>query len=226
MAAAPPRPVPIRVAVFIDGQNLYHQCRRHFGWPWVHPGHLAQALIDEDREKYDPHSHVLSSIRFYTGIHDPNKRPAEHAKMSRRLADYSRQNITVVSLPLKYESSGRAREKGIDVRLAIDMVRLGRKGLFDVSIIVSEDSDLDEAVQEVYSMRDHERWVAVQNALPWSAGSHCHWLPSAKRRRRITQTIFSQLFGSVGNTMADTFQSQGHSVMTTAKRMEEWRRTS
>jgi len=34
------------------------------------------------------------------------------------------------------------------------------------------------------------------------------------------------LFGSVGNTMADTFQSQGHSVMTTAKRMEEWRWTS
>jgi hypothetical protein len=47
----------------------------------------------------------------------------------------------------------------------------GRKGLYDVAIVVSEDSDLNEAVSDVYELRDHERWVAVENALPWSRNS-------------------------------------------------------
>jgi len=56
---------------------------------------------------------------------------------------------------------------------------------------VSEDSDLDEAVQDVYALRDAERWVAVENALPWSQGSHCRWLRSVRRRRLITLDLFS-----------------------------------
>lgn len=190
---APPRPIPTRVAVFIDGQNLYHRCKDHFGVPWVHPRRLAEELVRMDQQRYGAHSHLLTCVRYYTGIHDPNRRPTEHAKMSRRLAAYSAQGVQVFPIPVKYNHTGRAREKGVDVRLAIDLVRLARKGLFDVAIIISEDSDLDEAAQDVYGMRDHERWVAVENALPWSRGSHCRWLPSVKRRRPIKLALFNRV---------------------------------
>lgn len=45
----------------------------------------------------------------------------------------------------RYDGNGVGREKGVDVRIALEMARLGRKGLFDGAVVVSEDSDLDEA---------------------------------------------------------------------------------
>jgi uncharacterized LabA/DUF88 family protein len=80
----------------------------------------------------------------------------------------------------------------VDVRIAIDLLRLGRKGLYDVAIVVSEDSDLNEAIRDVYELRDHERWVAVENALPWSKNSHAKWL-AANRKRRIEQEVFDRV---------------------------------
>lgn len=162
----PVRPLPTRVLVFIDAQNLYFRCREHFGWPWLHPRRLAEALVQEDRLRYGSQSHVLAGVGLYTGIHDPNRRPREHARMERRLDAYRNQEIHVASIPLRYDSDGRGREKGIDVRIALDLTRLGSKGLYDVAIIASEDSDLDEAAKDVYRLRDNERWIAVENALP------------------------------------------------------------
>ncbi|MGH2704716.1 MAG: hypothetical protein ACRDJ4_06390 [Actinomycetota bacterium] len=82
--------------------------------------------------------------------------------------------------------------KGVDVRIALDLLRLGQKGLYEVAIVVSEDSDLNEAITDVYELRDRERWIAVENALPWSTNSHCKWL-SAHRKRRIQQATFSRI---------------------------------
>lgn len=189
---APVRPVPTRVLLFVDGQNLYHRCRHHFGYPWAHPLALAKALVDEDRAKQGD-THVLAGVRYYTGIHDANRNPRGHALMERRLRAYEAAGVRTLPSPLRYDSTGRAREKGIDVRLALDLYRLGSKGLYDVAIIVSEDSDLDPAAQDVYSLRDEERWLAVENALPWSSHSHTRWLPSVRRRRVIDQAMFDRI---------------------------------
>ncbi len=76
---------------------------------------------------------------------------------------------------------------------SLDLVRWGNKGLFDVAVVVSEDSDIDPAVRDVYALRDEERWIAVENALPWRAGGHSRWLPSARRRRPINEDLFERV---------------------------------
>jgi uncharacterized LabA/DUF88 family protein len=179
--------------VFVDAQNLYHSCRHHFGHPWVHPQALAEALVAEDRVKQGD-THVLHGVRYYTGIHDANRNSRGHALMKRRLCAYEAAGVHTLQIPLRYDSSGRAREKGVDVRMALDLFRLGSKGLYDVAIIVSEDSDLDPAAQDVYSLRDAERWIAVENALPWGGpNSHTRWLASVRRRRRIDRELFDRI---------------------------------
>ena len=40
-------------------------------------------------------------------------------------------------------------EKGIDVRLALDVVPMARENLYDVALIFSQDQDLSEAADEV-----------------------------------------------------------------------------
>lgn len=191
----PQRPRPTRVMLFIDAQNLYHRCKDHFGWPWADPILLGQALVDADLAKHGPGSHILAGVRYYTGIHDSNRRPDAHGKMQRRLQAYEARGIKTTSIPLHYyKKPGSAdlhgREKGVDVRLAIDLLRFAEKGLYDVAILVSEDSDLNEAIRDVYAIRDNERWIAIENALPWSSNSHAKWL-DANRKRRIDQAMFN-----------------------------------
>ena len=58
-------------------------------------------------------------------------------------------------------------EKGIDVRLALDLVSLARKKQFDVALIFSQDQDLQEVVQEISEIaKEQDRWIKVACAFP------------------------------------------------------------
>ena len=89
---APRRPIPTRVMVFVDAQNLYHRCKSHFGYPWAHPRALADALFGEDRATHGD-THVLAGVRYYTGIHDPNRNLRGHLLMEHRLGSVRRRRV-------------------------------------------------------------------------------------------------------------------------------------
>jgi hypothetical protein len=58
------------------------------------------------------------------------------------------------------------QEKGIDVRLALDLVSCARKRQFDIALIFSQDQDLQEVVQEIAEIaKEQDRWIG------WSAPS-------------------------------------------------------
>jgi hypothetical protein len=68
--------------------------------------------------------------------------------------------------------------KRIDVRLALDVVRLAREKQFDVAVIFGQDQDLSEVVREVKNISaDQGRWIRMICAFP--AG------PSASSSRSI-----------------------------------------
>jgi len=78
------------------------------------------------------------------------------------------------------------REKGIDVRIALDIVRMVRHGLFDVALIFSQDQDLSEVAKEVREMsREHDRWVKIACAFPVS--------PTVENPRGINGTDWIQI---------------------------------
>ena len=61
------------------------------------------------------------------------------------------------------------QEKGVDVRIALDIVRLAREKRYDVALIFSQDQDLTEAVDEVrqWSMQQNV-WIKTSCAFPTS----------------------------------------------------------
>lgn len=60
-------------------------------------------------------------------------------------------------------------EKGIDVRLALDVMRLTYHNEFDVGIIFSQDQDLSEAVSEIREIaKDQRRSIEMYCAFPRS----------------------------------------------------------
>ena len=152
----------IRVAVFIDYQNLYHGARRTFGdrlsdppsFGHIDPGTLARLLtglgdtVDPDRE--------LWATNVYRG--EPGNR--SHVKLRAAFARQTRRwradsSLTVKTTPLRYRrvhqpggSRWRAEEKGIDVLLAVDVVRGAYMDEFDAAVVASADTDLLPALEE------------------------------------------------------------------------------
>ena len=58
------------------------------------------------------------------------------------------------------------REKGIDLRLGLDVVRMARNAELDVAIVFSQDQDLTEVAGEVRDIsRSAERWLKVVSAF-------------------------------------------------------------
>lgn len=151
-----------RVAVFIDYQNMYYGARRAFGDPAVDapsfghldPAALARLLTDLGRA-VDP-GRALVATSVYRG--EPGRpshrrlRAAFTRQTSRWRADPT---VTVKTTPLRYRRevvSGatvwRAEEKGIDVLLAVDVVRGCYVDEFDTALIASADTDLLPALDE------------------------------------------------------------------------------
>jgi hypothetical protein len=73
------------------------------------------------------------------------------------------------------------QEKGVDVRLALDVVRLARERAFDVALLFSQDQDLSEVADELRAIaRDQNRWIKPACAFPQS--------PTARNRRGVNKT--------------------------------------
>ncbi len=61
------------------------------------------------------------------------------------------------------------QEKGIDIRIALDVVRMARENQFDVALIFSQDQDLSEVADEVRSISAAQnRWIKLACAFPAS----------------------------------------------------------
>ncbi len=169
----PTQPRSPRAVVFVDGQNLFHAAREAFGY--TYPNYDVLALA---RAVCEPRQWQLTHARFYTGIPDPTDDWFWHDFWSARLAVMGRQGVQVYSRSLRYRNrrvtlpDGTEQtylvgeEKGIDVRLALDVIRLAHRGDYDVAVIFSQDQDLSEVATEIRTIsREQGRWIKIACAF-------------------------------------------------------------
>jgi len=174
----PQPPAVIRAVGFIDGQNLYRHAKEAFGYhhPNYDPIKLLNAVCLKNGWK-------PSGVRFYTGVPVQERQPMWHAYWSSRLLSMRRSGIYVFSRVIRYRTEeislpdgtmyeiDSAQEKGVDVRLAVDVMRLAITKQYDVAVIFSQDQDLVEVAEEIRQMSINEsRWIKVTSAFP--AGSN------------------------------------------------------
>lgn len=181
-------PTAKKAVAFIDGQNLYHHAKAAFGH--THPNFDPNKLFDSVCERMD---WVNRGVRFYTGVPSAKNNPFWHGYWSNRLLAMRRSGIHVTSRPLRYyreeirHDNNEATvidvpvERGIDVRLALDVIRLARENQYNVGVIFSQDQDLAEVVSDVRDIsRTQSRWIKLVSAFPSG--------PSASVRRGIDGT--------------------------------------
>ena len=174
-----------RTIAFFDGQNLFHAAKEAFGYPYPNydPHSLANAVC---RQK----GWALSGIRFYTGIPDPTIDPERHHFWTAKLAVMGTRGVKTFTRPIRYQNklitlpngaittTPVGREKGIDVRIALDIVRFALENRYDVAVVFSQDQDLSEAVDDIKLIAQREqRWLKGACAFPIS--------PTLKNKRGI-----------------------------------------
>ena len=73
------------------------------------------------------------------------------------------------------------REKGVDVRLALDVIRGALRGDYDVAVVFSQDQDLSEVADEIMTIaQERGRWMKMASAFPVS--------PTIRNARGIDKT--------------------------------------
>jgi uncharacterized LabA/DUF88 family protein len=177
-----------RAVAFIDGQNLFHHARNAFGYHF--PNFDIRKLVDSivASEGWN-----LVGTYFYTGVPDAGDDPMWNRFWTNKLASMGRQGITVFTRQLRYRNNTvklpdgssftflHGEEKGIDVRLALDVIGKAVRDEYDVALVFSQDQDMSEVADEIRVIAHQcDRWIRMACAYPIS--------PTVTNKRGINGT--------------------------------------
>ena len=151
------RPHP-RVAVFIDGSNLYHSLEENCKRYDLDFAAFAKKLCG-DRPMFRTY--------YYNVLRDPDRNPQAYQDQQKFLTALYNTPYLEVRLGSSKMRGDIAVEKGVDIMLATDLLRLGWDDLYDVAVLVSGDGDFAYALQAVKDMGKHVEVAAFPSNLAW-----------------------------------------------------------
>lgn len=144
--------------LFIDYQNLHLSGHETFGEgplhsSLIHPGLFANELeISRNAKVLRPVS--ITQVHVYRGEPSSEQDVEAAARNKAQAAQWTRdRRVKVHTRTLRYPREGGApREKGVDVMLAVDLVRCSIAKTADVIILASRDTDLLPALETAYDL--------------------------------------------------------------------------
>ncbi len=153
-----------RVAVYVDGLNLYHglKSRRWRRYYWLNLRRLAERLLRPDQS--------LVMVRYFTARFLPHFGDPDQPL---RQDTYLKALETLPDLTIQYghhlPKTGRCRrcgatwatfeEKMTDVNIAVALLRDAMRNTFDTAIVISADSDLTSPINTVLHSYPEKRVV-------------------------------------------------------------------
>lgn len=134
-----------KVAIYIDGSNLYNK--------------LKELKIPNTTEfdylglcKFLSRNRKIISCRYYVGVvrvKENNPKGQELRMRQQKLFNNLTKQNFVIKRGYLMESNGKYHEKGVDVKLATDLLVGAYEDIYDTAILVSSDTDLIPAIKKV-----------------------------------------------------------------------------
>ncbi len=180
--------------------NLFNCAKRCFGYrePNCDYARLVTAVVNMEPARQ------LDRVTLYQGVPKVEHDAAKNTWWNKKLAATGRSGVHVERRymkrrELKIKLDGivhfehtvpRLQEKGIDLKLGLDLVRYANNQSYDVAIVFSQDGDLVEAVEEVHRIaKEQNRWVQVECAHPFTPVGECYPI-NRTVPRQITRAIY------------------------------------
>lgn len=141
-----------KAIVFIDGNNFYFRLKD------LTSGIRGKySLLDFDYQGFCRNlissKNQLSGVHYYIGAIKRQRRNEKSEKMyadqQKLIAKLQQKQIIITLGHLIQHPDKSFHEKGVDVRLAVEMIRFAREDKYDIAYLLSSDTDLVPAVEEV-----------------------------------------------------------------------------
>jgi len=144
-----------RVALFIDGSNLYHGLEAIFK---RHDLDFTQFVAKLCGDK------CLYRTYYYNALQDVNVRPDAFREQQEFLDTLKKTPYLEVRLGTIKTAQGAQVEKGVDMMLGVDLVNFAWQDLYDTAVLVSGDADFVYALQAVKNMGKHVELAYFEGA--------------------------------------------------------------
>lgn len=133
-----------KVAVYIDGSNFYHYLRdKEISFP------KGVKFDFKELVNFLVGDRTCISKRYYTGVFrntDNSEKSAELVKGQQKFFVKIENDGFIVKRGKILIDGGRPREKGTDVKIAVDLIIGAVDNLYDTVILISSDTDLIPAI--------------------------------------------------------------------------------
>lgn len=175
----------MRSLIQIDGSNFYHKIKRIS--PKIHLTFFdyrkfALSLIDHQDKP---------TIIYYVGeiknIRESKKNRQLFANQQKLFFNLKNQHIQI-KLGYLLFSDGIFHEKGVDVQIAVDMVRGAIKKEYDICYLISSDTDLLPAIQTAKDEGKKIIYVGFENSVSRALSKNCSSYLILKRKDILSFT--------------------------------------
>lgn len=174
--------------VFFDGQNIYRSAKDAwrtnvsatyvYTWPSYDVEKLATTLASQTSGR------TITQIRFYTGVPTSYQDYRWNCFWVEKLKCLETQGIEVY----RGKINPHNQEKGVDVKIAIDLIRLTYEQQYDVAIILSQDRDFEPAISLAKKIaNDQNRQLIFESYFISGSGNNSErgipgtrWMPIDK----------------------------------------------
>jgi len=148
------------VAIYIDGSNLYYKLKD---------------LKVENTTKFDykglseflARERQIVSIRYYVGVVKVKNNSLKAANMrteqQKLFSNLGKQDICIKRGYLM-ENNGKFHEKGVDVKIATDMLIGAYENFYDTAILISSDTDLIPAIKHIKYLKKKIEYIGFSHA--------------------------------------------------------------
>lgn len=159
-----------RVAIYIDGSNLYHKFKDLAVNNTTDFNYRGFADYLARGRKVVSYRYYVGAVRAKAGNEKAEKMRTEQQKLFSKLEKYG----FCIKRGYLMENGGKYHEKGVDVKIATDMLIGAYDNLFDAAVLLSSDTDLIPAIKHIKYLKKEIEYIGF---------SHC---PSFGLQKNVT----------------------------------------
>jgi uncharacterized LabA/DUF88 family protein len=150
-----------RVSVYFDGSNFYHKLK-------------SKEINIRNTSKFDyakfaqwlAGKREIVSIRYYVGVvkdETTDKKVQKLIKEQQKLFSYLKQKGLVVKEGYLVKSGGFFHEKGVDVKIAVDLLVGAYEDFYDSALLISSDNDIIPAINKIKSLGKKVEYIGFKH---------------------------------------------------------------
>jgi len=128
-----------RVIIFIDGSNLYHNLVENFGKANINFSEFVNLLAGKNK---------IVKVYYYNAPVNQKEKPDQYKRQQKFYASLKKNPKIEIKLGrLEKRPNGPPAEKGVDVKIAVDIITFAYLNVYDTAILVSGDADFVPAIK-------------------------------------------------------------------------------